>query len=153
MPKETAHATEQSREDVLIACRLWFEGQLDLNPDRLVFINEIGATTKAARLRGWALRGNRCRASEPHGHWKTTTFSLGLRRSGLMAPLVLNGPMDGAAFPANVELILVKELNPEGIVVIDDLPAHKVSGVSKAMEGAEAHLLDLLPHSPDVKLI
>lgn len=134
---------------MLIARRLWFEGQLDLDPDRLVFIDETGASTKMARLRGRAPRGERCRASVPHGHWKTTTFTAGLRRSGLMAPLVLDGPMDGVAFLAYVEQILVKELNPGDIVVMDNLPAHKVTGVRQAIEGVGAHLLYLPPYSPD----
>jgi hypothetical protein len=84
--KKTAHAAEQEREDVLIARRLWFDGQLDLDPDRLVFIDETGASTKMARLRGRALRGERCRAPVQHGHWKTTTLTAGLRRSGMVAP-------------------------------------------------------------------
>ncbi len=134
---------------MLIARRLWFEGQLDLDPDRLVFIDETGATTKMARLRGRAPRGERCRASVPHGHWKTTTFTAGLRRSGLMAPMVLDGPMDGAAFLAYVEQVLIKELMPGDIVVMDNLPAHKVTGVRHAIEGAGAHLLYLPPYSPD----
>ena len=67
---------------MLIARRLWFDGQLDLDPDRLVFIDETGASTKMARRRGRALRGERCRAPVPHGHWKTTTLTAGLRRSG-----------------------------------------------------------------------
>jgi hypothetical protein len=91
---------------VLIARRLWFDGQLDLDPDRLVFIDETGASTKMARLRGRALRGERCRALVPHGHWKTTTLTAGLRRSGMVAPMVLDGPMDGACFRAYVEQVL-----------------------------------------------
>ena len=134
---------------MLIARRLWFEGQLDLDPNRLVFIDETGASTKMARLTGRAPRGQRCRASVPHGHWKTTTFTAGLRRSGLMAPMVLDGPMDGAAFLAYVEQVLVKELKPGDIVVMDNLPAHKVTGVRQALESVGAHLLYLPPYSPD----
>ncbi len=102
-----------------------------------------------ARLRGRAPRGERCRASVPHGHWKTTTFTAGLRRSGLMAPMLLDGAMDGDAFLAYVEQVLVKELVPGDIVIMDNLPAHKVSGVSKAIETAGARLLYLPPYSPD----
>jgi hypothetical protein len=76
---------------VLIARRLWFDGQLDLDPDRLVFIDETGASTKMARLRGRALRGERCRAPVPHGHWNTTTLTAGLRRSGMVAPWCWTG--------------------------------------------------------------
>lgn len=102
-----------------------------------------------ARLRGRAPRGERCRASVPHGHWKTTTFTAGLRRSGLMAPMLLDGAMDGDAFLAYVEQVLVKELAPGDVVVMDNLPAHKVSGVRKAIENADAQLLYLPPYSPD----
>lgn len=102
-----------------------------------------------ARLRGRAPRGERCRASVPHGHWKTTTFTAGLRRSGLMAPMVLDGPMDGAAFLAYVEQVLVKELTPGDVVIMDNLPAHKVSGVRQAIESAGARLVYLPPYSPD----
>lgn len=102
-----------------------------------------------ARLRGRAPRGERCIASVPHGHWKTTTFTAGLRRTGLIAPMVLDGPMDGAAFLAYVEQVLIKDLAPGDIVVMDNLPAHKVSGVRQAIEGVGAQLLYLPPYSPD----
>lgn len=114
-----------------------------------MFIDETGATTKMARLRGRSPRGERCRASIPHGHWKTTTFTAGLRRSGLMAPMVLDGPMDGTAFLAYVRQVLVRELAPGDVVIMDNLPAHKVGGVRQAIEAAGARLLYLPPYSPD----
>jgi len=129
--------------------QLWFDGQLDLEPEKLVFIDETGASTKMARLRGRAPRGERCRAGVPLGHWKTTTFTAGLRLSGITAPMVLDGPMDGAAFLAYIEQGLVPELTPGDIVIMDNLPAHKVGGVRKAIEGAGASLLYLPPYSPD----
>ena len=127
----------------------WFEGQLDLDPDKLVFIDETGATTKMARLRGRAPRGERCVAAVPHGHWKTTTFTAGLTVRGLVAPMVIDGAMDGPAFRAYVETILVPELRPGDTVVMDNLPAHKVDGVREAIEQAKARLLYLPPYSPD----
>jgi transposase len=102
-----------------------------------------------ARLRGRAVRGERCRASIPHGHWKTTTFTAGLRLSGMTAPMVIDGAMDGLAFKAYVEQVLVPELKPGDLVVMDNLPAHKVKGVHEAIEGAKARLLYLPPYSPD----
>ena len=102
-----------------------------------------------ARLRGRAARGARCRAGVPHGHWKTTTFTAGLRLDGLSAPMLLDGPMDGDAFRAYVTHVLVPELTPGDIVVMDNLPAHKVSGVRDAIEAAGASLLYLPPYSPD----
>lgn len=131
------------------ARRAWFDGQTDLHPERLIFIDETGATTKMARLRGRAPRGERCRASIPHGHWKTTTFTAGLRLDGLAAPMTLDGPMDGAAFLAYVEQVLVPALRRDDVVVMDNLPAHKVSGVRETIEAAGARLLYLPPYSPD----
>ena len=79
----------------------WFEGQLDLDPTRIVFIGETAANTKMARLYGRAPRGERCRAAVPHGHWKTTTFTAGLRYDGIAAPMVLDiGLMNGEALLA-----------------------------------------------------
>ena len=73
--KKTAHAAEQERPDVAARRLAWLESQPDLDPRRLVFIDETGASTKMARLRGRSKRGQRCRAAVPHGHWKTTTFT------------------------------------------------------------------------------
>jgi transposase len=101
------------------------------------------------RLRGWAPKGERCRAALPHGHWKTTTFTAGLRLGGIAAPMLLDGPMSGPAFLAYVEQVLVPELKQGDIVVMDNLPAHKVAGIRQAIEAAGAHLLYLPPYSPD----
>ncbi|WP_258120155.1 IS630 family transposase [Mesorhizobium onobrychidis] len=147
--KKTAHAAEQQRPDVLRRRRTWFDGQLDLDPERLIFIDETAASTKMARLRGRSLRGERCRAAVPHGHWKTTTFTAGLRLGGLAAPMLLDGPMNGSAFLAYAEQVLAPELRPGDIVVMDNLPAHKISGVREAIEKVGARLLFLPPYSPD----
>lgn len=102
-----------------------------------------------ARLRGRSRRGERCRAAVPHGHWKTTTFTAGLRLSGMTAPMVLDGAMNGTAFLAYVEQVLVPTLSPGDIVVMDNLPAHKSAGVRSAIEAAGASLRHLPPYSPD----
>ena len=110
----------------------WFNGEPDLDPHRLVFIDETSLSTKMARLRGRALRGERCRAGVPHGHWKTTTFTAGLRLTGMTAPFVHEGAMNGVIFQAYVEHVLVLTLSPRDIVVLDNLPAHKMPGARKA---------------------
>jgi DDE superfamily endonuclease len=97
----------------------WSEAQLDLDPTRIVFIDETAANTKMARLYGRVPRGERCRAPVPHGHWKTTTFTAGLRYDGSAAPMVLDSPMNGEAFLAYVEQALVPELRPRDIVIMD----------------------------------
>lgn len=102
-----------------------------------------------ARLRGRAKRGQRCLAAIPHGHWKTTTFTAGLTLDGIVAPMVLDGPMNGEAFLAYIRQVLVPELNKGDVVIMDNLPAHKVTGVRQAIEQAGARLLYLPPYSPD----
>jgi transposase len=127
----------------------WFEGQLELEPERLVFVDETWASTKMARARGRAPRGERLRAAIPHAHWKTTTFVAALRRTGMVAPMVLDGPISGLAFQAYVEQVLVPELTSGDIVIMDNLGSHKGPAVRTAVEAAGARLLHLPPYSPD----
>jgi len=147
--KKSAHAAEQDRPDVLKRREDWFNNQLDLDPVRLVFIDETWASTNMARLRGRSRKGERLRAGIPHGHWKTTTFVAGLRLTGMVAPLVLDGPINRDAFHAYVNQVLVPELTPGDIVVMDNLGSHKGPTVRNAIEAAGATLLYLPPYSPD----
>jgi transposase len=114
-----------------------------------VFIDETWASTNMARTHGRAPRGQRLRAAIPHGHWKTTTFVAGLRSSGMVAPMVLDGPINSVAFQAYVDQVLVPELRPGDIVVMDNLGSHKGAGVREAIEAAGASLLYLPPYNPD----
>jgi transposase len=102
-----------------------------------------------ARRYGRAPRGQRLRAAIPHGHWKTTTFVAGLRNSSMVAPMVLDGPINGELFQAYVEQILVPELRPADILIMDNLGSHKGAGVRAAIEAAGAELLYPPPYSPD----
>ncbi|KQM38740.1 transposase [Sphingomonas sp. Leaf10] len=147
--KKTAHATEQDRPDVLKRREEWFDGQLDLDPERLVFIDETWASTNMARRHGRCRRGERLRSSVPHGHWKTTTLIAGLRRTGMVAPMVLDGPINRDAFVAYVRQILVPGLSPGDIVIMDNLSSHKAPAARNAIEAAGARLLFLPPYSPD----
>ena len=101
------------------------------------------------RLRGRARKGERLRAGIPHGHWKTTTFVAGLRLDGIAAPMVLDGPINRDAFQAYVDQVLVPELKPGDVVVMDNLSSHKGPAVRCAIEAAGANLLYLPPYSPD----
>ena len=147
--KKTAHATEQDRPDVLKRREEWFEGQLDLDPDKLVFIDETWASTNMARRHGRCRRGERLRSGVPQGHWKTTTLVAGLRRTGMVAPWVLDGPMNADAFLTYVTRVLVHELGRGDIVVMDNLSSHKAPPVRAAIESVGATLLFLPPYSPD----
>ncbi len=147
--KKTAHASEQDRPDVLKRREVWFESQLDLDPERLVFIDETWTSTNMARTHGRCARGERLRAGVPHGHWKTTTFVAGLRLSGIAAPFVLDGPINRNAFEIYVAKVLVPELKPGDIVVMDNQSSHKGAAVRAMIEAAGASLLYLPPYSPD----
>jgi transposase len=119
----------------------------------LVFVDETGASTKMTRARGRAKRGQRCLAAVPHGHWKTTTFVGGLTLGGIIAPMILDGPMDGAAFVAWVEHMLAPALSAGMTVVMDNLPAHKLEAVRALIEARGAKLSYLPPYSPDLNPI
>ncbi len=131
----------------------WRATQPELDPSCLVFIDETGASTKMARLRGRARRGERCRSPVPHGHWKTTTFTGALRSTGMTAPMVLDGPMNGDFFRAYVEQVLAPTLQPGDIVIMDNLAAHKNSAIREAIEATGAQLRYLPPYSPDLNPI
>ena len=124
-----------------------------MNPERLVFIDETGAATDMARRYGRCPRGQRLVASVPWGHWKTTTFVAALRVDGITAPCVFDGPMDGPCFRAYIEQFVVPTLRPGDIVVMDNLPSHKVAGIREAIEAASAELRYLPPYSPDLNPI
>jgi transposase len=115
----------------------------------LVFIDETGAATNMARRYGRCLTGRRLLCKEPWGHWKTTTFTAALRHDGLTAPMMLDGPMNGDAFLAYVRDVLAPTLRFGDVVIMDNLPSHKVAGVREAIEAAGATLLYLPPYSPD----
>jgi len=134
---------------VKVAREAWLEQQADLDPESLIFIDESGLSTKMARLRGWAPKGRRCRAAVPHGHWKTITFVGGLTLAGVVAPMLIDQPMDGEIFLAWCEQMLAPALRPGDIVVMDNLPAHKVAGIRATIEARGAILLYLPPYSPD----
>jgi transposase len=151
--KKSLHASEQERPDVAEAREKWKSTQTGLDPGKLVFIDETGANTKMVRLYGRSPKGARLVADAPFGHWKTTTFTAGLRMSGLVAPFILDGPMSGDAFLAYIDEILVPTLASNDIVIMDNLPAHKVAGVRERIETAGAKLLYLPPYSPDLNPI
>lgn len=135
------------------ARREWRADQLALNPTKLVFLDETWASTCMTRSHGRAPRGERCVAAVPHGHWKTTTFIAALRCDAITAPMVADGPMDGALFLAYVRKFLCPTLRSGDVVILDNLSSHKVAGVKEAIEGSGATLRYLPPYSPDLNPI
>ena len=133
--------------------RLWRIWQRFMDPAMFVFVDETGASTNMVRRYGWGPRGERLVDAAPHGHWRTTTFVAGLRGTGLMAPMVLDGPMTGEAFRAYVGQVLAPALSPGDVVVLDNLAPHKVAGVREAIAAVGASILFLPPYSPDLNPI
>jgi transposase len=123
------------------------------DPARLVFIDETAASTKMVRLRGRCPRGERLVGSVPHGHWKTITLVAGLRHDAIVAPFVIDGPLDGKIFRTYVERCLAPTLDCGDIVFMDNLPTHKVAGVTEAIEAADAMAIYLPAYSPDLNPI
>jgi transposase len=151
--KKAMRAAEQDRPDVATRRELWRAAQPFIDPHSLVFLDETGVNTKMARLYGWSPKGERCRDRVPFGHWKTMTFIASLRLTGLTAPWVLDGPMDGEAFRVYVRDVLAPTLQRGDVVVLDNLPAHKVAGIHETITACRAQLFYLPPYSPDLNPI
>jgi transposase len=151
--KKTLHAAEQQREDVARARRKWIREQGLLDPAKLVFIDETSVNTSMVRLYGRAPCGVRLVDHVPFGHWETLTFVSALRHDGMVAPMLIEGPMNGELFLAYVEQCLAPTLKPDDIVVVDNVATHKVAGVAEAIEAAGATLRYLPKYSPDLNPI
>ena len=131
----------------------WKQHQGQLDPTRLVFIDETWAKTNMTRRHGRCRRGERLAAKVPHGRWRTLTFLAALRHDRIDAPCVIDGPINGSAFLAYVEQFLVPKLKPGDIVIIDNLGSHKGKAVRQAIRKAGAKLFFLPPYSPDLNPI
>jgi transposase len=138
---------------VAAARERWKAGQAALDPTKLVFVDETGANTKMVRAYGRAPRGQRVLDKQPWGHWKTTTFTCGLRCDGVVAPFVLDGAMNRDAFEVYVEKVLAPSLSEGDRVILDNLAAHKGDKVRELIEARGATLVFLPPYSPDLNPI
>jgi transposase len=118
-----------------------------------VFIDETAVTTKMVRHYGRSPCGERLVAGVPHGHWKTLTLVAALRIDGLTAPYVIDGAMDGPAFLAYVDQVLVPTLRRGDTVFMDNLRTHKIDGVREAIDAAGAKVRYLPAYSPDLNPI
>lgn len=151
--KKTLIAVERDRPDVAEARTKWIATQTDIDPDKLVFIDETWAKTNMTRIYGRSPQGTRLKAKVPYGKWETTTFLGGLRCNGFIAPLCVDGPINSKIFTAWVQQHLIKELRPGDIVVMDNLSSHKGQAVREAIESVGAELRFLPPYSPDLNPI
>lgn len=127
----------------------WVVKQSGLDPGKLLFLDEFGAKTNFTRTHGRSLEGTRLVAKVPYGHWKSTTFvgALGLR--GWVAPLTIDGALNGELFRSYVEQHLAPQLCEGDVLICDNLSSHKVAGVREALQKVGAEILYLPPYSPD----
>ena len=151
--KKSLVAAEETRPDIAAARERWNTLKPLLDVKRLVFVDETWTKTNMTRTRGRAPRGERLIGAVPYGHWKTSTFVAGLRHDRVVAPLMLDGAINGDAFLAYVEQFLAPTLSPGDIVVADNLASHKVTGVRQAIEACDASLWFLPAYSPDLNPI
>jgi transposase len=126
---------------------------MQLEPHRLVFIDETSTNTRMTRLWGRAPCGERLRAEAPFGHWGTQTFIAGLRCFGLTAPWVIDGPMNRLTFNSYVETQLAPTLSNGDVVILDNLAVHKSETAAEHLRERGAWFLFLPPYSPDLNPI
>lgn len=146
--KKSSHADERDSPEVQAQRAAFEEEMAEVDPAHLVFVDETGATTAMTRTHGRAPAGERVTASAP-GSWQNTTFIVGLRQSGVVAPFAFGGATDQAAFETYVEKVLVPTLREGDVVVWDNLQAHKSAAAREAVESAGATVRPLPPYSPD----
>ena len=146
-------ASERDRPDVARRREQWAERQDQIDPERLVFIDETSTKTNMEPLRGWSPLGARLVAKVPHSHWKTSTFIAALRCDRIEAPWLLDGPVNAAAFKTYVEKVLAPTLRPGDLVIMDNLSSHKGKAIRQAIRKAGAKLFFLPKYSPDLNPI
>lgn len=151
--KKTLRASEQDRADVARRRRQWRERQAKVPARRLIFVDETWAKTNMTRTHGRCARGRRLVAKVPHGRRQTLTFVAGLRCDSMVAPCVIDGPIDTESFLAWMEQFLVPTLRPGEIVAIDNLSSHKHAAIRQAIRSVGAKLFYLPRYSPDLNPI
>ena len=132
-----------------LAREQWRAAQPDLAKRRLIFLDETGVTTNMVRRYARGPRGQRVKGYAPHGHWRVSTFIAGLAPEGIIAPFVIDQPMNGEIFTQYVRQYLVPELRPGDIVILDNLSSHKGGEATRLVEACGATMIFLPPYSPD----
>jgi transposase len=154
--KKTLQASEQKRAEIRQARELWITRRkrfFNKALARLVFLDETSTNTRLTKRTGWSPKGERYRTHAPFGQWKTQTFIAGLRCHGLVAPWIVNAPMNAAIFETYVETQLARELGPGDVVILDNVGFHKSERAAELVRQRGAWLLFLPPYSPDLNPI
>ena len=124
-----------------------------LRPDDLVFVDESGITTAMTRRYGRAPLGERARGWVPGGHWTQLTILGGLTLQGLIACMSIEAATDLDVFRAFTVEVLIPQLRPGQVVILDNLSPHKAQEIRELIEAAGCRLLLLPPYSPDLNPI
>lgn len=152
--KKSLIAREQQRPDVALARNSFFAERLkDVPLKDVVVLDESHATTQFTRLRGRCPRHERLKSSVPHGHWKTLTMLAAITIEGMRAAASIDAATDSEIFIAFIRDVLIPTLRPGMVVVMDNLPAHKIAAIGKLIERARCRLVYLPPYSPDLSPI
>jgi transposase len=146
-------AAEQARPDVAHARADWRCAQAEVDPQRLVFVDETGLKTDMSRLRGWAEKSERLVDASPGGHWQTSSLVHAIALDGTRAAMVLDGPLNSLCFAGFCERFLAPSLRRGDLVVLDNLSSHKSCSANAAVEAVGAKLIYLPPYSPDLNPI
>lgn len=151
--KKSLHAQERDTEANRQRRQAFLEKLATIAPEKLIFLDESGVTTQMTRAWGRAGKGERIIETTPQGHWQVLTTLGALSLRGLEAVMTIASPTDGEVFTAYVEQLLAPRLRPGDVLVLDNLSAHKVSGLRPLVEAQGAELLYLPPYSPDLNPI
>ncbi len=132
---------------------LWRMEVGSIDPERLVFVDEMGTHTSLAPLYAYAPVGERAFFEIPRNRGKNTTLLASLHQGGMGPSLAVEGATTSRVFETYVERLLVPTLRPGQIVVMDNLGAHRPKRVRELIEGRGCELIYLPPYSPDLNPI
>ncbi|WP_235942974.1 IS630 family transposase [Ochrobactrum soli] len=154
--KKSFAASEQRRPEIAKARNLWVRGRrpfFNKSLAKLIFIDETSTNTKLTKRSGWSLRGQRYRTHAPFGSWSSQTFIAGLRSWGMVAPWIVDRPMNGHIFETWIETQLAPTLTTGDVVILDNVAFHKSQRAEELVKATGAWLLFLPPYSPDLNPI
>lgn len=117
------------------------------------FLDEAGSNLAMTRLYGRGAKGERVIETVPQNYGENITMLASLSIEGIQAPMTINGAVDGIVFKVYVAQVLCPTLKAGDVVVMDNLPAHKVAGIKELIEARGAKLIYLPPYSPDLNPI
>ena len=151
--KKSLHATERDTEQNRQRREEFVARLATIPPDKLIFLDESGVTTRMTRLYARAASGKRVQESAPEGNWKILTILGAMSSRGMIAAMTVEAATDREIFLAFLEEVLCPALQPGDVVIMDNLSSHKVDGVRERIERCQAELLYLPPYSPDLNPI